>query len=82
MATTNINQNLAQLRVIDKRRVPDSAASPLSVATFTASQSMATLDAALAAANGTYWTQSRLDATCQTDKLHALRVVNDLAGVS
>jgi hypothetical protein len=80
MATTNINQNLAQLRVIDKRRVPDSAASPLSSGTFIASQSMATLDAALSSA---YWTQARLDATCQTDKLHALRMAgSDAAGVS
>ena len=82
MATTQINQNLANLRVIDKRRVPDSAASPLSTATFAAAQSNATLDTALAAANGTYWTQARLDATCQTDKIHALRVLNDLAGIS
>jgi hypothetical protein len=82
MATTQINQNVGNLRVIDKRRVPDSANSPISTATFAAAQSNATLDAALAAANGTYWTQARLDATCQTDKTHALRVLNDLAGIS
>jgi len=83
MATTQINQNLGNLRVIDKRRVPDSAASPISAATFTACQSNATLDTALAAQNGTYWTQARLDATCPSDKWHAYRAASaDAAGIS
>jgi hypothetical protein len=83
MATNNLNTNLGHLRVIDKRNVPISPASPISAATAVAAQSTATLDVALAAQNGTYWTQARLDATCQTDKLHAYRVASsDGAGIS
>jgi hypothetical protein len=79
MATTNINQNWGQLRVIDKRRVPDSPNSPIGNASFAATQSTATVDAALGDA---YWSQARLNATCMTDKLHALRVLNEAAGIS
>lgn len=83
MAQTQINQNLGNLRVIDKRRVPDSPNAALSTATFAAAQSNATLDAALIAQNGTYWTQARLDATAPSDKWHALRMgSSDVAGIS
>lgn len=83
MATVNQNTNLGHLRVIDKRNVPISPASPISAATATAAQSTATVDTALAAQNGAYWTQARLDSTCHTDKLHALRMGSaDAAGVS
>jgi hypothetical protein len=83
MATANLNVNLGTLEVIDKRRDPLSAASPISAATATAAQSQATVDAALAVQNAGYWTQARLDATCWTDKLYALRMGSaDAAGVS
>lgn len=83
MAQTNKNVNLGHFNVIDKRKVVGGSTSPLSTATYAASQDMSTIDAALAAQNGTYWTTARLDATCLTDKLYALRLGSaDAAGIS
>lgn len=83
MATANKHSALGHLDVIDKRRSPTSSTSPISTATYAAAQDTGTLDTALAAQNGTYWTQARLDATCVTDKLYALRMGSaDAAGVS
>lgn len=80
MATEQISQTLGPYNVIDKRRVSGSSASPISSGNWINTQSMATLDAALSSA---YWTQARLDATCLSDKIHALRVTtSDGAGIS
>lgn len=81
MATVNLDTNLMGWKVIDKRSVPNSV-SPISATLYAAVRDMATLDAALVTANAGYWTQARLDATCVTDKIHALRLVTDAAGIS
>jgi hypothetical protein len=84
MATANFNTTLGRYQVIDKRATSSAgtATSPISDTTYNGVKSSATLDAALAAANGTYWTTARLDQTCVTDKIHALRMINDAAGIS
>jgi hypothetical protein len=44
--------------------------------------SISALDAALQAANGTYYTTAKLDATCVNDKVFALRSIQDKTTIS
>jgi len=84
MATGNIDTNLGRWSIIDKRATPSAgtSTSPISATTYAAMRDMAAVDTALSTANGTYWTQARLDQTMLSDKLYALRMLNDAAGIS
>jgi len=84
MPTGNLDTTLGRWGIIDKRAtgVAGTATSPISATTYAAMRDNASIDTALATANGTYWTTARLDATCQSDKLMALRQLNDAAGIS
>jgi len=82
MATENTDSHVGRWSVIDKRRTPGASTSPISATTYNALRDQAATDTALATANGTYWTQARLDQTCLSDKVMALRQLNDAAGIS
>jgi len=86
MATANIDTNLGRWSIIDKRATGGTPAagstSPISATTYAAVRDMAATDTALATANATYWTQARLDQTMLSDKIYALRMLNDAAGIS
>jgi hypothetical protein len=84
MATANLDNSLSRWPIIDKRATPiaGTGTSPVSAATYNALKDNQTTDAALVTANAAYWTQARLDATCLTDKIYALRLINDAAGIS
>lgn len=84
MATGNLDTTLGRWSIIDKRAtgVAGTSTSPISATTYAALRDSAATDSALATANGTYWTQARLDATCPSDKVMALRQLNDAAGIS
>lgn len=84
MATGNLDNTFGKWSFIDKRATGSAgtSTSPVSATTFAASRDMAATDTALSTANGTYWTQARLDATCLSDKMMALRQLNDAAGIS
>ena len=59
--------------VTDRRWAPIDTASPVTVAEFAATQDIRVMDAALAAANATYWTTTRLNQESIWDKLFWLR---------
>jgi len=61
------------ITVTDKRWTPTDVASPATAAEFAATQDTRTLDAWLAANNGTYWTATRLAQESIWDKLFYLR---------
>lgn len=84
MATANLDTNLGRWPIIDKRAtgIAGTSTSPISATTANALRDMAATDTALNTANSTYWTQARLDATCLSDKVMALRQLNDAAGIS
>lgn len=82
MATENLDSSVGKWQVIDKRRTSGASTSPGSSTNYAAMKDMSTTDAALVTANGTYWTQARLDQTCLSDKLYWLRLNNDAAGIS
>jgi len=65
--------------VVDKRKVSDTA-SPITTATYAATQSEATLDARLAALDATYYTAARLQILSRLDKEYALRLISESAG--
>lgn len=55
---------------------------PLSTAGFNATKDVATMDAFLIAANGAYYTQTRLDSMLWNDKIFAMRnLAADSAGL-
>lgn len=56
--------------VTDRRWTPTDTAAPVTAAEFAATQDIRTLDAALAAANATYWTATRLNQESFWDKLY------------
>lgn len=82
MATAELGTILGRWPIIDKRNtgIAGTATTSVSTATYNALKDNATLDTALTTANGTYWTQARLDATCLSDKIYWLRLNNDAAG--
>jgi hypothetical protein len=84
MATGNLDINLGRWSIIDKRAtgIAGTSTSPISATTYAAMRDMAAVDTALNTANATYWTQARLDQTCLSDKVMALRQLNDAAGIS
>lgn len=59
--------------VTDRRWTPTDVTDPVTTAEFAATQNIRTLDAYLAAANGTYWTTTRLNQECTNDKIFWLR---------
>jgi len=81
MATVEIGSQLGPVYVIDKRKNAENSASPISVTAWAASQSQATIDTQLATLDAVYWTATRLQNTNLNDKLYALRVGYDSAGI-
>jgi hypothetical protein len=81
MATRQLYNHVGPWKIIDKR-MEGTGASPISATLYAATRDMTTLDAALVTADATYWTQARLDKTMPSDKIHALRLVTDAAGIS
>ena len=70
--------------LVDKRKVftgATSNASPVGTTFFNATKDIGTLDAALIVVNAAYYTQARLDTMTKNDKLYALRVSLENAGV-
>lgn len=77
MATITMHTAFGFTTVTDKRWTPSGAAAgdnPNNAADIAAMTDNDSLDTALAAANGTYWTAARLDQTNIWDKLYWLRV--------
>lgn len=84
MATNSLDTSYGIWQVIDKRANPagGSATNPASSTTYNAMKDMTATDAQLVTLNAGYWTQARLDSTCLSDKLYALRLGYDAAGIS
>jgi hypothetical protein len=80
MATNQHYSNLGPLRIVDKRNVED-ANNPISATAHAATRSQATLDTQLATLNGTYYTAAMLQGMNLNDKLFALRMGYDSAGI-
>lgn len=81
MATVQISSPLGQTRVVDKRNVYNSGASPISTTAWNASGDNNDLDTQLATLNGTYYTAAMLQTMTYNDKIYALRVGYDSAGI-
>ena len=64
---------------VDKRRGRGQAASALATPLNYASDAL--LEARLTAANGAYFTTARLNQMTQNDKIHAVRRIDDSAGI-
>lgn len=64
---------------VDKRR--GAAFNAAGVATIANYASVAAVNARLTAINGTYWSASRLATTGINDKVYAMRLADDAAGV-
>lgn len=75
------NQVGNSLGVVDKRHNPNSATSPISSTAHNAMKDQAALDTQLTALNGTYYTAARLQTMSLNDKIYALRVGYDNAGI-
>ena len=80
MATNSWMSPIGGKNVIDKRNVPD-ANNPMSAASTTAAVSQSTMDARLAALNGTYYTAAQLQSMNWNDKVYALRLISEGAGI-
>lgn len=65
----------------DKRRSSAGAKTGKHLATPANYSGNDELDAALVAANGTYYTAKRLDSMTQNDKVYALRTIQDAASI-
>jgi hypothetical protein len=65
----------------DKRRTSSAANGNKNVTTPANFASNNDLDAALTAANGTYYTAARLDKMTQNDKVHALRLIQESGSI-
>lgn len=81
MATVQISSPLGEYLVVDKRNVYNTGASPISTTAWNASGDNNDLDAQLATLNGTYFTATRLQEMTRNDKMYALRVGYDSAGI-
>jgi hypothetical protein len=78
MATNQVDNHLG---VVDKRHNPSSAASPLSATITTATKDNAAMDTQLATLSAGYYTAARLQEMNENDKIFALRVGYDSAGI-
>jgi len=70
--------------LVDKRKVSSGAgsnASPISSTLYAATRDIAALDAQLITFNAAYYTQARLDTMTRNDKIYALRLAYDAAGI-
>lgn len=67
------------LGIPDKRRTPGQTGT--SVATGANYLSVSALRTRLAAANGAYYTNARLDQMTKNDMVYALRTIDDAAGI-
>ena len=80
MATVQITSPLGEYRVVDKRKVYNTGASPISTTAWNAAGDNNDLDAQLTTFNGTYYT-ARLQEMTRNDKIFHLRAAYDSAGV-
>ena len=80
MATNDWSSTIGGKHVVDKRNIPD-ANNPMSAASTTAAASQATMDARLTALNGTYYTAAQLQTMNWNDKIYALRLISESAGI-
>lgn len=78
MATNQVGNSLS---VVDKRFNFASATSPISSTAHNASKDQAAIDTQLATLNGTYYTAAMLQSMNLNDKIFALRVGYDSAGI-
>lgn len=76
-----INNSGNSLGVVDKRLNIASATSPISATTHNATKDDAAMDAQLTTLNGAYYTAARLQSMNSNDKVFALRVGYDSAGI-
>lgn len=81
MATVQISSPLGQALVVDKRNVYNSGASPLSSTAWNASRDNNSIDTQLTTLNGAYFTAAMLQTMTLNDKIYALRVGYDNAGI-
>lgn len=81
MATVQITSPLGEYLVADKRNVYNTAASPISTTAFAAAGDNSRLDTQLATLNAAYYTATRLQEMSRNDKIYALRVGYDNAGI-
>jgi len=78
MATNETGNSLS---VVDKRFNFASNASPISATTHNAVKDQAAIDAQLTTLNGSYYTTAMLQSMNLNDKIFALRVGYDAAGI-
>lgn len=78
MATNQVGNSLS---VVDKRYNPNSSTSPISSTAHNATKDQAAIDTQLATLNGAYYTAARLQEMNLNDKIYALRVGYDSAGI-
>lgn len=76
-----INQVDNSLGVVDKRYNFASASSPISSTTHNAVKDDASEDAQLTTFNAAYYTAARLQSLNENDKVYALRLAYDAAGI-
>ena len=77
-----MSTNYGGTTVTDRRFRPVDIAGPPSVANFAATRDMTTMDPALVAANGAYWTTKRLNEESWWDKLFWLRSQETPSGLA
>lgn len=81
MATVQISSPLGEYLVVDKRNVYNTGASPISTTAWNAAGDNNDLDAQLATLNAAYYTATRLQEMSRNDKIYALRMGYDSAGI-
>lgn len=84
MADISVRSVVGGRAITDRRKaVPPSTTpdNPVSSTTFNATKDVASMRTALAAANGAYYTATRLQSLTVTDMEFALRTINDAAGL-
>lgn len=80
MATNQQYSNLGPQLIIDKRNIEDGN-NPISATAYNATRSQIAIDTQLATLNGTYYTAAMLQSMNLNDKLFALRIGYDSAGI-
>jgi hypothetical protein len=81
MATVQIGSPVGALTRVDKRNNYQSATSPISSTLWAASRDQASLDTQLATFNAAYYTAARIQEMTYWDKIYALTVAYDNAGI-
>lgn len=76
-----LNQTMNSLGVVDKRQSSGSATAPISSTTHNATKDDAAMDAQLTTLNAAYYTAARLQTMSENDKVYALRLGYDSAGI-